>query len=102
MSSTVLDDLRGLIVHDDSGLAPLDITMLGRVSKRLEHLEMMLRHEQDKYRVRDTRKGEWPQDNQEVHVWHDTGFQWHAHNYMTDWSMPGEFWLPAPPPPTND
>jgi hypothetical protein len=101
-ASKALDDLRTLIIRDDSGLAPVDIVMLGHVAGRMEHTEMMLRSEQSKHIVKDTRKGEWPEDNQEVHVWDASGFQWHAHNYLTDWAMPGELWLPAPPPPTDD
>ncbi len=39
-ASDTLDDLRSLIVRDDSGLTPEDITMLGRVEGWLHHLEL--------------------------------------------------------------
>lgn len=95
--SKTLDDLRGLIIRD-SGLAPLDITMLGRVEARLEYVEMALRSEQAKHRVRDTRKGEWPDEGQRMQVWDEC--EWSPWIHVDDAEgFDGRYWLPAPPPP---
>ena len=96
--SDILVELSNLIVRDDSGLAPLDITMLGRVAGHLEHLGMMLRHEESKQRIRDTRKGEWPSAGTR-NIWWDDG-RWRASRPKM---IHGDIhlWLPAPPPPTE-
>jgi hypothetical protein len=96
-ASDTLDELRTLIIRDDSGLAPEDITMLGRVEGWLHHLELMQVSRQDRHRIRDTREGEWPEVGQEVHCWRAD--EWEPHTYSTEWSMRSHLWLPAPPHP---
>ena len=97
--STALDDLRGLIIRDNKLLAPIDTTMLGRVAARLEYLELMQPHS----RIRDTRKGEWPEVAQMIHRW--DGEEWWSHMFggqHDDCWKEDHLWLPAPPPPADD
>lgn len=103
--SKALDNLRGIIARDDNGLVPLDIIKLGHVAAWLEHIEMMLRHDQSKHIVKDTHKGEWPEEGQRHLIWLES--DWFTHTYLADnqGGMLGKHgfrWLPAPPPPTDD
>ena len=95
--SASLDNLRKLIIRTDTGLAPPDIIMLGRVEKWLEATEMSLRAEQAKHIVRDTRVGEWPEVGQRVQVWLGDEYGWRSHRGPEN--MHSYLWLPAPKPP---
>ena len=99
--SASLDNLRKLIIRTDTGLAPLDITMLGRVEKWLEATEMSLRAEQAKHIVRDTRVGQWPEEEQEILLWSDQGKWWTPDMFTSGFHPYLIYWLPAPKPPTN-
>lgn len=94
--SASLDNLRKLIIRTDTGLAPPDIIMLGRVEKWLEATEMSLRAEQARHIVRDTRVGEYPKDDSYVHMW--SGSEWMS-RLGCDVRVPYRYWLPAPKPP---
>ena len=54
---------------------------------------------QDLHRPRDTRQGEWPEEGQDIHVWRHQ--EWEAHAYHSQFSMPSDIWLPAPPSPED-
>lgn len=96
-ASKSLDNLRTIIIGGADGFKPTDIITLGHVAGRMEHTEMMLRHEQSKHIVKDTREGEWPEAGQMVHCWR--AGEWESHVYRSRQSMRSDLWLPAPPPP---
>ena len=109
----LLDQLRDLIVDRDSPLPPESILTLSGAYDRLRYLELVhdcvkLEELQDKHRIRNTRKGEWPEEGQRVHYW--DGDEWWSWQYGREseafdglWATDCQrLWLPAPPPPNKD
>lgn len=50
------------------------------------------------HRVRDTRKGEWPEEGQRMQVWDECEWSPWIHVDNAE-GFDGRYWLPAPPPP---
>lgn len=61
---------------------------------------LLLKGERLRHNVKDTRKGEWPEEEQALLYWNGYGWVSWAHT-SDDEPFAGDLWLPAPPPPTD-
>lgn len=75
-----------------------------RLASKLGDALQIITNLEDLHRVRDTRKGEWPDEGERVHSW--DGDEWWSWQHGPeakgfDGELKYHFWLPAPPPPTE-
>jgi putative ubiquitin-RnfH superfamily antitoxin RatB of RatAB toxin-antitoxin module len=102
------NELAKFMVDLDLGSLPLGVyDKLYTSMEHIKDLERVATFAEDKHRIRDTRKGEWPELGQHIHIW--KCYEWCSHVYRTEmpgalWGLKSQFsrWLPAPPPPSDD
>lgn len=85
---------------DVTELPPGVYDKLFMAKEHIKGLERMVAF--GEHRVRDTRKGEWPEDRSPILRWSTTVSRWVPDIADDRYRETGMLWLPAPPPPADD